>query len=316
MAKVIRVLTLTALAMNLLLSACRVQATTTPSPAPAPSETATRSPTPASSPEPSLSPTPESSPTATATPIPTPPFPASQVAHGLILSTGTSATCELPCWHGLRIGESARDDVEHVFMRLLGVEDGLDLFSPPIEEDLVLANILDVEGVCGGGHNWHFEDPETGVAAGYYLYAVVDEDTGLLVGIIEFMDSFWVYDVPSLPEIMARLGRPSWLYAGAGAVTFQVVLYYEQGIGVELIIDEDRVNTSTVSVCFDEDPVISTYHLVDPYTSLNEEDLSPVQRAWGAPHDPAPYIDEELGMSMDEFIEFINSDDPCIQVPR
>jgi hypothetical protein len=315
MAKVVRVviLTLAALGMNLLLSACQGQDTTTPSSAPVPSETATHSPTPVPSP----SPTPEPSPTATATPIPTPLFPASQVTHGLILSTGTSATCELPCWHGLRIDESDRDDVEQVFMRLLGVGDRYDIFATPTEESLMLTYyILDIEGIYGGGHSWYFEDPETGIGADYYLYAVIDENTGLLAGIIEAMGPFTVYDVPSLPEIIARLGRPSWLYAEAGAGTFGMALYYEQGIGVGLTIDEDKVDGSTVSVCFDEDPIISDYHLVDPYTSLNEEDLSPVQRAWGAPHDPAPYIDEELGMSMDEFIEFIYSDDPCIQVPR
>jgi hypothetical protein len=311
MTKVIRVLTLTALVVNLLLSACRVQTTTTPSPAPGPSETATRSPTPVPSP----SPTPEPSPTATATPIPTPLFPASQVAHSLFLSTGTSATCELPCWHGLRIGASTRGDVEQVFADLLSPAEGYDFFSPPTEERPLLAKLLDAEGAYGGGHNWYFED-EKGVAGSYYLYAFISEDTGLLVGIKEVMRSFAVYDVPSLPEIVARLGPPDWVYGGSTGSVYVVTLYYRQGIGIQLSIPRASIDASTATVCFDEEPISEAYSLVDPYISQNEEDFSLMQRAWNAPRDPAPYIDEELGASIDEFVALINSDNPCTQVSR
>ncbi len=311
MAKVVRVLTLATLGVNLLLSACQVQATATPSPAPMPSETATRSPAPVPSP----SPTPEPSPTATATPIPTPLFPASQVARGLILSTGTSATCELPCWHGLRIGESTRSDVEQVFADLLSTAEGYDLFSPPTEEDPLLAKLLDVEGAYGGGHNWYLED-ERGMAGTYYLYAFISEDTGLLVGIIEVMKPFTAYDVPSLPEIVARLGPPGWVYGDSTGSVYVVALYYRQGISIQLSIPIANIDSSTVTVCFDEAPISEAYSLVDPYISPNEEDFSLMQRVWNAPHDPAPYIDEELGASIDEFVAFINSDNPCTQVSR
>jgi hypothetical protein len=317
MAKVVRVaLTLAALGMNLLLSACQVQATVTPSPAPMPSETATRSPTPVPSSEPSPSPTPEPSPTATATPIPTPPFPASQVAHSLFLSTGTSATCELPCWHGLRIGESTRGDVEQVFADLLSTAEGYDFFSPPTEENPRLAELLDiVEGAYGGAQYWYLED-EKGVAGSYYLYAFISEDTGLLVGIVEVMDSFTAYDVPSLSEIVARLGPPGWVYGGSAGGVYAMALYYRQGIGVKLSLPRANIDASTATVCFDEEPITEGYGLVDPYISPNEEDFSPMQRIWNGPRDPAPYIDEELGASIDEFVALINSDNPCMQVSR
>jgi hypothetical protein len=337
-----KILRLTAtLSIVLSLASCQVQnglqstqkSTYLPSPTSVPQLTETEATTPSLVPDivAEIEPTPTSqaatatpvptptSQAATATPVPTPLFPASQVAHSLLLSTGASSTCELPCWHNLRIGISNQANVENVFMRLFDAEGGFDFFAPPAYHGSELARqLLNVEGTYVGGHKWSFEESETGLLGTYYLYAFMDENTGLLLGIREIIDPYTVYAAPTLPEVVERLGKPDWVYGGQIVSGFVVTVIYERGIKIQLTIPfRNNIDTSTALFCFDEEPISGSYIIVDPYVSLNDEDWSIMQKASGAPIDTAPYIDEGLGMSsIDEFVEFVTSDDPCIEVPR
>lgn len=292
-----RLLALTAL---LMLTACAAATTEPITPTPTPAVT--------SSPAPTDTPT---------TPIPTPVMPFAQVAHSLILSTGSSPDCELPCWHDLWVGVSTEADVQRVFAELLDAQEKFEFFAPPVEHSSHLERLLDIEGTYAGGLNWEVEESELRGSGFYYLHAFMDEDTGLLLGIREIIDSYSVFKAPTLPEALERLGKPDWLYGNRFVNGYAVTLVYEQGVIVSLDIPFKRyVDTSTVLFCFDEQPISGTYWLVDPYVSLGREDWSILQSRWQIPQDPAPYIDERLGMtSIEEFIEFVNSDYPCFDEP-
>jgi hypothetical protein len=146
----------------------------------------------------------------------------------------------------------------------------------------------------------------------------MDEETGLLSGFTERINPYRMYEAPTLPEVVERLGKPDWVYGLYEAPGFTGTLIYEQGIRIQLFIPYNRVvDMNTALFCFNDQPQDGIYTLVEPYVSLDREDWSPLKKTMQIPWDPAPFIDERLGMSsIDEFIEFVTSDNPCIEVPR
>jgi hypothetical protein len=176
--------------------------------------------------------------------------------------------------------------------------------------------LLDIKGVYAGGHNWYFKDAK-GVVGTYYLYAFIDEKTRRLAGIVEAMNSFGVYDVPSLPEIIAHLGAPNWVYGGTSANTYTVLLYYEEGVSVWVdLVRDTSIRTSVAPVCMNAEPLFLTIAISDPFINLSQTPRSTLHEAWGVPEDPAPYVVKELGGSVQGFVQFVNGTNPCIQVPR
>jgi hypothetical protein len=73
---------------------------------------------------PTLTPIPGSTPTATVTsgpssthtpPVPTPDFLQLPFANNVLFAPAADPECQLPCWQGLRVGESNRDDIQAMF---------------------------------------------------------------------------------------------------------------------------------------------------------------------------------------------------------
>jgi hypothetical protein len=261
---------------------------------------------PTASPQPALTSTPLK---ATALPPPTPIFPANQVAHSLVLSTGHSPDCELPCWHGLRVGESTQADVKRVFGEVLKSE--VFDFSASLVE--VPSRYQRIANTFTVGHSWQFPREQGGQGA-YDLYGVFDNDTDQLIGIIDNMASYNTYPLPSLPEVVSSLGTPQWIYGGVSASAFQINMFYRQGIAVYTVIAVDNPIAATRIICFNSPPSSLALVAVDPFTSFEQESLSPLKQVWGAPDDPAPYIDPNIGTSIEDFIVFINSDNPCMGI--
>lgn len=256
-----------------------------------------------------------SSATETPTPLATPLFPASQVARSLILSTGTSSDCELPCWHGLRIGISTEDDVSQVLGNLLNPPAGYDFFEVGRVAQNEGMRILNIPGSYAAGQSWSFQQTP-GVAGGSYnLYVLLAENTKQVIGIIESMRSHGEYDTPILSQIMTRLGQPDWIYGGPTTNASQLVLFYEEGVGIYLDIPQIETQSGTF-ICLDDEPWAVDIVLVEPYVSSNDQNGSAVHETWGAPSNPSPYIDEDWGATIEDFIELINSENPCIEVPH
>lgn len=247
--------------------------------------------------------------------LPTPAFPESLVAQSLLLSTGISVTCTLPCWHDLRIGESSQQDVQQVLTDVLDSEEGFDFFSIPAGITSLWVDPLPTTGgQLAGGYQWNFFDPDEGGGV-YYLYAVLDTDTKLLYEIIEGMSVYGFFEVPSLEEIANRLGRPSWILIGPLGGTQGVGLYYEKGIHIFLTLSGERIDSTTEMLCLDQDPLTLNISIVAPYHQVSDLNLSPVEREW-IENRSEYYVEEKLNMSIDEFINFLQTDSPCIEVPR
>ena len=223
------------------------------------------------------------------------------------MSQGTSADCELPCWHDLRIGESTQLDAKRALQRVFGTDDDYEFYSFP--------GVRGVEGAYGLFQDWGLEDPETNASGGYSLYAFISGDTGKYLGMIEDMDSMAMYDIPLLSEILARLGSPLWIEVTHGGTVLGIGMYYQKGIYVGMSLSAAQIEGfETVIFCFDDAPIGETIVLSDPYTSLDEERLSSMQRPFGPSPDGSP-IEEGFGMTIDEFVRLVASKKPCIELP-
>lgn len=238
---------------------------------------------------------------------PTPVFPASAVAQSLLLAQGTFAGCELPCWHNLRIGESTQAEAKRVLHEVFDTGGDYEFY--------VFPGVLGVEDAYGVFQDWNLEDPKTNAAGGYSLYAFISEESGKLIGMTEHMQTLGIYDVPSLSEVLARLGSPSWIEVTHGGTILGIGMYYREGIYVGMSFSAAQVEGfEKVTFCFNDEPIGETIVLSDPYTSLDEKDLSPMQRPFGPSPDGSP-IEEGFGMTIDEFMQLVASKKPCIELP-
>jgi hypothetical protein len=242
------------------------------------------------------------------------PFPEANIAKSLLLSEGSSAKCELPCWHHLVIGVSTKQDIEVALGETFKSGDSLDFFPPPTFGGGFPGRLL-VGGTLVGGYYWYIETPDR--LGSYFLFAYVDEKTGNLLGIQEVMDSFETYDLPLLKDIVISLGTPTWVYGGRSGSTYSIRLYYPEGISADIVIlmRPDDLTTVTHLVCLSDKPLSVSIRLVHPYTEVGEGEDSLLHMAWGRPEHPAPHIDETLGKSIKEFMDSLHSENPCIEIP-
>lgn len=281
--------------------------------------------TPTSPPEPGLSAVPATaspaptvetgSPTPTIPAYPTPAFPEAQVARSFLLSARTPG-CDLPCWNNLHIGASTRADVNTAFGALLNAHPGYDFFSTVLPDGSFRKDMLVAPGLDSGGNSWALTKLGVTPGSSYYLYAFLEKDKGSLAGIAEVMDSNGYYKVPTLPDMLQRLGPPDWIYGVAlrGAQTYTLSLYYKNGLHVNAAMPQ-KLDTATVTVCLDQTPVTEAVILADPYQP-QAADRSTMQRTFGAPQDPAPYIFPEAKLTIPDFVRLAGSSSPCITLAR
>lgn len=241
-------------------------------------------------------------------------FPEARIESSLLLSEGKSVSCQLPCWHGLEIGLATEQDIQREMGDTFEAEEGFDFFPPPDIEGGFSERLL-VSNTLVGGYYWYIEKADR--LGSYFLFAYLDDETGRLLGIQERLESFETYNIPLLKDVVAKIGNPEWVYGSRLGGTYSITLYYPEGIiaNVDILMDEDLTATAD-SVCLNDQPLSTSIRLVEPYSESGEVSDSLLHGEWGMPQHPAPYIDEMLGDSIEEFIEFLNSDNPCIEVPR
>lgn len=165
--------------------------------------------------------------------LPTPDFTQSEIADQYLLAPSGSG-CQLPCWQGLRIGVSTREDVLGVLNSLFDFGGYVDFFddNSVTKLDSVSRSLLDVPGVEGSGYSWVTTETL------FSLLAVVDAETGVLQGLqFRHVTGLYTerlphrYTIRTPREIIEQLGSPAAIYTtGQGSWLMAVLLFYEQGI--------------------------------------------------------------------------------------
>lgn len=159
--------------------------------------------TPSNTPEPTIT----LSPTIYATP---PAFADTLLQEDVLFGQSIVPDCELPCWYGLRVGESKKSEIQEFFNNILGFNGTRDFFSgtelPVLGEDLP-------EGYSGTGYTWHaVPDPEQ-VGSGSISVRTYFEDQSYILGGIDLTFEFTPFARNITPQrVLRELGVPTGMY--------------------------------------------------------------------------------------------------------
>lgn len=236
-------------------------------------------------------------------------FPEASVSKGIILSGGGSADCQLPCWNGLRIGEATYTEVQEVFEGIFDAPDGFPFFPDwAWDTSRIHSDFRDsyrIDGMIVGGYYWWFEVPN--IRSGWYsLVANLDPESGHLADIYEEMFTGEFYEVPTVQEVVSTLGPPTEIYFDRAGV-YGVTLIYAEGINVYFGMPREYIELHRANVCFDAQPLIETIQLFDPEAHAQAVDEN-------QPTEEVHYIDKPPDMTVEQFVELVYSNTPCIEV--
>jgi len=256
------------------------------------------------------------------------------LANDILFAPSKDPDCLLPCWQGLRVGISNREDVETMFQEVFQV--GLDgsVFAPIEVSYSKYYDSADVPGTQVGGHTWHSlppqRTPHTDVAqAGSLLgvYVRVDRDTGLLRGIEIDQDAVGGYRVHTAQQIFEKLGQPSEIYARAGfgttsdpdAKSFtELLLVYREGLAFFLsfgfLPKPAEGGGYFYEYCFDQEGYAADF-IVNPL-DLKNGPMDPVQKAW-----VGKFLTSRLNpvtavfdLTEEEFFQRAFEEHPCVRL--
>ncbi len=359
------------LAALLILTACTAPITATPSPSPTatlttspPTSTSTAIPTPTTTPSPTVyaSPTFPVFPTATITPTPTeygrlPPTPAHflylYLSRDFLFGPSNDPTCQLPCWQGLRVGESNRQDIQGVLDTVFQFNGTVDHFKDnPLDELTILVLTSDLPGTEAVGYEWVDTSKEDNNSS-FVTYFIVDESSGILQGINFGYYPKGMFRTYTPQEVIEKLGIPSYLASSVfkmgaegvsdvGLIT-NLRLIYKDGIAFDFsywVLVQSRNTTDGekevyAEYCLDgiKLDIGGDVYIVAPFTDLFEDELNPIQEMWiydlvdmsGAV--PGWYYEiadskgiiesrgELFGVSTEEFAETaLQVEHPCLEI--
>lgn len=185
-----------------------------------------------STPIPAVNPTDTLSPTALLTDTPVLPTPAlpPDIAEDFFF-TGSYPGCQLPCWQGLVVGESGRDDIQAFFDTVLGFHGTREFgpeSAPELEYDLWPPDIR------ASGYAWAVPVAETVQGFGVNVY--YEHDTFILRA-IEVSSGYHLYNATLPPQrIVEELGMPGDFMMGlvgterGDVVRLRILMAYSEGI--------------------------------------------------------------------------------------
>jgi len=249
-----------------------------------------------------------------------PPLPSSVESD--FLFGGNSPECPLPCWNGLIVGESGREEIQAVFDDVFGFNGAYDLFAEP-PPPYYSSPTYDLDGLRVVGYEWARGGVDSLRLA---IHLWVEEDTSTLRE-IAFQ---WGGDVRlgsqvTLRRILREMGTPSHLVMLLGPpqayyAAYEVAAIYEEegvvfwlsgGMPAVRPDDEDALN---VEVCLEERFDSGRVHIVEP----PPEDSSNFRRFWLSNIPRARYLDpseDVLGLTAEELTALAMQDeDVCMTI--
>jgi hypothetical protein len=180
------------------------------------------------------------------------------------------------------------------------------------------------EGYYGGGYEWEPNPEELGF---FGLYAVVDQNTGVLAGI-----RFWYvpqdyYTIHTAQKIFQELGPPAYIFIGTGqhfvnvekddVILVSLFLYYGEGMSFTLTGHSSPIQRDDGSFyyefCLNEEPIAGAATITAPYTTLSEADLDPLQQRWMRDERQGWSLTtmDVFGISEQEFVDLASIEHPC-----
>lgn len=238
-----------------------------------------------------------------------PPFSAVSISDDFFFE-GLDLDCPLPCWQGLMVGESGRDEIQHVFDTVFAFNGTRDFLPENVQGRTV-------PGIYGTGWSW-ITNEEADQHFGIGVW--VDEESYLLRG-IHFDWSSNAMDANMTPQrIIEHLGEPS--YATVSVARSEVAthgnltltLIYDRGLAFYLPVGAPITITSTEEG-YDESLLLclsgpawssSEYaidyakraYLMEPL-SAGLDDLTPLQEYFIG-HDGSSPLQELFGVTLAE----------------
>lgn len=286
---------------------------------------------------PSTEPTPTPSPIPTVEPtliptldpgLPTPDFMQSAIADGYILAT-SGLDCQLPCWQGLQVGTSTRQDVLDVFNALFGFGSYVDFFDVNVaQRDGYSKALLYIPGMDGGGYMWMSQETI------FALFAVVDKKTNVLKGLL-FQHSTGLYyegwphryAIRTPQQLIKQLGTPSAIYTRTQSDPLMgVMLFFEEGIVSHSLLDikigQRSIEGQTknyAEFCLDDQAWSATDIILEPFESNPDVPIpsNNVSENWVIQYMELTGlypVEDTLSLTIEEFVAISQSNHPCIDL--
>jgi hypothetical protein len=258
-----------------------------------------------------------STPRPTRTPTPTPPPLPTAMMEDFLFAGNLTPDCWLPCWNGLRIGQSGRADVQEMFNTALGFT-GRNLF----EEPLPYGYRPHLRGQDIMAQYWTSGDPFWNFGTLY----IVTEDTGVLQAI-----SFeWLSYFPGRPtpqRVLRELGAPSHMlvrlesgliYPNQGGFSLMMIyqagmiFIFDGGIWIDTTItDAGTEGEIEFSLGENLDIFAGAVRIVGPIDD-NLENLTPLQTFFLEGTNDLVPIQDVFGVSLEEITELAQQENPCL----
>ncbi len=258
-------------------------------------------------------PTPTSTPTITMTPE----FHNPNPGEDIFFTPYDDDDCQLPCWQGLRIGESTIDDVQVMFDRVFGLTVTEESFITYLEDDLPRD---EVAGTRMFKHFWELPGYSY-----FQINVVVDLDANILQGILlfQFRGDGTVFSPHSPEQIIDMEGLPDYiLMSSAVEDHVDLILAYREGFVFQYLMDatisEETIegkNKSQSTFCLNGPIRVSTYYVVPPFEDPKNEPLAPIHRGWFWKFEKKESSEDVIGLSAEEIGEMaLQSDNPCFTI--
>jgi hypothetical protein len=247
-----------------------------------------------------------------------------EIANNPVLSSAsTYPACQLPCWYGLRPGESPIKQVDTVFDEVFQFGGKIHLVDV-LSEGLPLSS-ADTPGTSYVSLLWQMD--ETQEETGAFIIDAVFDEALILQGIEIWQNSEGAYATESAQQIIQALGRPEHIrldgskvgYERAGYLYIQLV--YTRGVELFIIYVQDPLTIDPLSyapLCFTAPPEMSYTYLVPAFSAIDPEAMTIVQREWighsFSEDSGLRPVDEVLEMTEDQFLDLILQQEPCITI--
>lgn len=170
----------------------------------------------------------EPPPTVTVTAFPTPALSEALIGDDFLFEPSSVSGCQLPCWQGLRVGQSGRADIQRVFDEVFGFHGHRQFIpdEPPVPTSLPFE-------FYAAGYIWNSHNSEDEIES--FVFNTFYERATFALRALEFAASYERFNVHLLPyRIMEELGQPSHMLMGfvggerADAVNFWMDIVYAE----------------------------------------------------------------------------------------